>query len=186
MKKILSLIMLSIIIISCKTQNNILKDINDLQKVYNKQDKKLKKSKILLGRKFNPTKIISNKLATKLNNNNFIYIFSWANTMPITNTHIFYALLHDLSTGKNYYVYNKQENKKNIIIKDKGNQYFIDHEYLLREYLKMGNLDDLVPFEHQANSAEIGTNYYLFDTQNKKVYNIQNIVFEEGKPVRYD
>ena len=29
----------------------------------------------------------------------------------------------------------------------------------------MGNLDDLVPFEHQANSAEIGTNYYLFDTQ---------------------
>ncbi len=185
MKKILSLIMLSIII-SCQSQNNILKDINDLQKVYNKQDKKLKKSKILLGRKFNPTKIISNKLATKLNNNNFIYIFSWANTMPITNTHIFYALLHDLSTGKNYYVYNKQENKKNIIIKDKGNQYFIDHEYLLSEYLKMGNLDDLVPFEHQANSAEIGTNYYLFDTQNKKVYNIQNIVFEEGKPVRYD
>ena len=33
------------------------------------------------------------------------------------------------------YIINKKT-RKNIIIKDKGNQYFIDHEYLLSEYLK--------------------------------------------------
>lgn len=185
MKNLLVLIMI-LIITSCQSQSNIFKNIENLQKSYNEQNQNSGKSKISIGKRFKPIKIILNNLKSELKNDNIIFVFSWANTMPIANTNTFYALLYDVNTGKSYYVYNKLENYKNIIIENTSNQYFIDQEYLLNEYLKNSNLNYLKQFEHQSNSAEIGANYYLFDIQNKRVYSLEDIVFEDGKPAKYN
>ncbi|RXM50631.1 MULTISPECIES: hypothetical protein [unclassified Chryseobacterium] len=185
MKNLLGLIMV-FIITSCQSQSNILKDVENLQKLHNEQNQNSGKSKIYLGRGFKPIKTILNSLKSELENNNIILIFSWANTMPIANTNTFYALIYDVNKGKSYYAYNKRENYKNIIVENKSNRYFIDQEYLLNEYLKNRTLNHLQKFENQSNSAEVGTDYYLFDTKNRQVYCLEDIVFEEGKPAKYD
>lgn len=183
MRNLLGLLML-FIMTSCQSQSNIYKDIENLKGSYN--DQNLDKSKISLGKDFKPTKTIINKLKSELKSDNIIYVFSWANTMPISNTNKFYALLYDVDSGKSYYAYNHIKSYKNIFVEENGDQYFIDLEYLLNQYLKMKNLDYLKPYQQQSNSAEIGANYYLFDTQNKKVYNLEDLVFEEGKPAKYE
>lgn len=185
MKNLLGLLMLLIITItSCHSQSNIYKNIENLQSVYNEQN--AGKSKISLGKNFKPTKTIINKLKSELKNDDIIYVFSWTNTMPIAGTNKFHALLYDINTGKSYYAYNQVGSYKNIFVEEKRNQFFKEQEYLLNHYLKMKNLDQLKAYEHQANSAEIGANYYLFDTLNKKVYNLEDLVFEEGKPAKYE
>lgn len=172
------------IITSCQSQSNIYKNIENLQNTYNEQN--TGKSRMTLGKHFKPTKTIISKLKSELKSENVIYIFSWTNTMPITHTNKFRALLYEVSTERIYYANNLAGNYKDIAIESKSNHYFTDEEYILKEYLKMNNLDNLQPCEHQSNSAEMGDSYYLFDTKNNKVYYLEDLVFINGKPRKYD
>lgn len=173
-----------LIIISCHSQSNIYKNIENLQNGYYEQN--AGKNKMSLGKDFKPIKIILNNLKSELESDNIILIFSWANTMPIAHTNKFRSLLYEIETQKKYYANNLADNYKDIVVENKGNQYFIDEEYILKEYLKMNNLDSLKPYEHQSNSAEMGDSYYLFDTKSNKVYYLEDLVFIKGKFSKYD
>ncbi|WP_336687733.1 hypothetical protein [Chryseobacterium bernardetii] len=183
MRKLLRVIML-LIITSCQSQSNIYKNIENLKNEYNEQN--AGKIRISLGKDFKPTKTIIRKLKSELKSNNVIYVFSWKNTMPIAHTNKFRSLLYEIETQKKYYANNLADNYKDIVVENKGNQYFIDEEYILKEYLKMNNLDSLKPYEHQSNSAEMGDSYYLFDTKSNKVYYLEDLVFIKGKFSKYD
>lgn len=173
-----------LIIISCHSQSNIYKNIENLQNGYYEQN--AGKNNMSLGKDFKPIKIILNNLKSELESDNIILIFSWANTMPIAHTNKFRSLLYEIETEKKYYANNLADNYKDIVVENKGNQYFIDEEYILKEYLKMNNLDSLKPYEHQSNSAEMGDSYYLFDTKSNKVYYLEDLVFIKGKFSKYD
>lgn len=173
-----------LIITGCHSQNNIYKSIENLQNEYNEQN--AGQHRMSLGKDFKPTKTIIRKLKTELKSDNVIYVFSWTNTMPIAHTNKFHALLYEITTGNKYYANNLVGNYKDIVVESKNNQYFIDEEYILKEYLKMNNLDSLKSYEHQSNSAEMGDSYYLFDTKSNKVYYLEDLVFINNVPTKYD
>lgn len=179
--KYLLYLMILVKMTSCQSYSNIYNNIEYLQNSYNEDNK----SKISLGKRFNPTKIIIHQLKSKLKSDNVIYVFSWANTMPMPNAKQFSALLYDSSTENRYYAYNHTKSYKNIIVTEHS-KAFVELDYLLHQYINTKSLEQLKPYERQAISSEMGETYYLFDTQDKKVYKLEDLVFEKGKLIKYE
>lgn len=174
--------LLSLMFFSCATKRNInLYDkIDTIKKEHNKNHSD--DIVVLISKDFDPTKTIIRKLKTDLKSDNVIYIFSWANTMPIVNTNKFRALIYDIDAKKKYYANNSFKNYKNIIIKDnsvnfKGMEKILDL-YLKSEYNRLKN------FSTKDFPPEMTQDYYIFDTENNKILILNSLVFDkDGNPL---
>ncbi|KMQ70205.1 hypothetical protein ACM44_13630 [Chryseobacterium koreense CCUG 49689] len=166
---------------SCATNRNIIlyDKIDVIKKEYNKNHQN--DIVVLISKDFNPTKIIIRKLKFELKNDNIIYVFSWANTMPTTRAIKFRALLYDINTQKKYYISNSFENYKNIVIEFSSDD-FKGMENILSFYLKKES-DNLKNFTTKDYPPEMTQDYYIFDTENNKVLILNSIVFDkDGNP----
>ncbi|WP_374173024.1 hypothetical protein [Flavobacterium tructae] len=129
---------------------------------------------ILLSHKnFNPSK----KVFAELNNdltNDFIYIYSWVNHLPISGTNHFKALIYDRKTNKRFYISNTLKDINSINLRDDMTNY--KEEQLILEYYIDKRIDDLISLSPPFSSSEIGSEYFLFDSLSKNSYVIKNMV----------
>lgn len=174
--------LLSLIFFSCATNQNInLYDkIDTIKKEYNKNHKT--DIVVLISEDFDPTKTIIRKLKSELKSDNVIFIFSWNNHLPLSNTKDFRALLYNINTKKKYYINNSLENYKSIVIKDSSyNSKGMEH--ILDLYLKKES-NNLKNFISKDFPPEMTQDYYIFDTENNTVLMLNSIVFDkDGNPL---
>ncbi|GGD21298.1 hypothetical protein GCM10011343_09690 [Flavobacterium orientale] len=133
-------------------------------------------SKIILKSKnFNPSK----KVFRKLNNisDDFIYIFSWVNYLPMAGTNHFRCLIYDRKSRRTFYVFNTLENTKSIYIDDNTIK-FKEQKLILNYYLEK-NIAALIALSPAFGSSEIGSEYYLFDSLSKEAFVIKNLVLND-------
>ena len=171
MKKSISvLIFFSIILIGCSSNKNY-QNINSIKKNYNIRNGD--NGIILSHKNFNPSK----KIFAELNNdlaNDFIYIFSWVNHLPISGTNHFKALIYDRKSNKRFYISNTLEDINSINLRDDVTKH--KEEQLILEYYIDNKMDALISLSPPFSSSEIGSEYFLFDSVSKNTYVIKNMI----------
>lgn len=163
------LIFLIIFLIGCGNKNYHY--INSIKKDYN--IKKENSSIILCHKNFNPSK----KVFAKLNNilsDDFIYIYSWVNHLPMAGTNHFTVLVYDRKSNKPLYVSNTLEDTKSISIKENATGF--EEEQLILKYYLEKNIDALISLPPAFSSSEVGSEYYLFDSVSKEAYVVKNLI----------
>ncbi|MEI6949846.1 hypothetical protein V9K67_21850 [Paraflavisolibacter sp. H34] len=133
---------------------------------------------IYLQRKINPLKLIFKRLDRKIDEENFVFIFSWVNHLPIAGTNDFRALFVDNGRNKKRFFYNKIEAPKTVyMVTDNSN--FRDLDFILGKVLE-GKVEDLASLPPKFSSAEVGEQFYVFDIKNgkAKVYIIKNFFLD--------
>ncbi|MCW1147805.1 hypothetical protein [Flavobacterium lacisediminis] len=152
---------------SCSIKNY--NSIENLKELHNHQNPdKL----IFLNKKnFNPSKKIFKKINGKITND-FVYIFSWVNHLPIAGTKHFKALIYDKNSKEVFYVNNTFEDSKTILF-SKNVKNFKEEKLILKCY-NNGIIDSLLILKPRFVSSEIGASYYIFDSNEKKVYFLSN------------
>lgn len=168
MNKTKSIIILffSLVIYGCSNKNY--NQIIDIKKEYeNNNDDNI----ILRSKDFKPNKKIFKKLKSDITDD-FVYIFSWVNHLPIVGIDEYKSILYDKNTKKVYYINNTPENKKKIHITTE-NKNFKEEKKLLDGFLNE-KIDSLVNLKPRYVSSEIGSDYYIFDSTSKKAFVIKN------------
>ncbi|GIQ61169.1 hypothetical protein Flavo103_43040 [Flavobacterium collinsii] len=172
-KSIFALVFFSTILIGCSNKNY--QNISNMEKNYNIRNGDT--GIILSHKKFNPTK----KVFAELNNNltnDFIYIYSWVNHLPISGTNHFKALIYDRKSNKRFYISNTLEDINSINLRDDMANY--KEEQLILGYYIDNKIDTLISLSHPFSSSEIGSEYFLFDSVSKNTYIIKNLVLNNN------
>lgn len=151
------------------------KKINSMKKEFNESNSD--DIIVINNNKFNPTEYLFKKLDGKISND-FIYIYSWVNHLPRVGTNHFIAMVYDQKTKKVFYVNNEENNKLININEFKSNpNIFMTEEFILKQYLD-NNIAFLNSFKPTFSSAEVGSEYYLFNSMSNKVYLLKNILLD--------
>ena len=129
----------------------------------------------LSNRMFNPTKKIFNKLDNSLGEN-YIYIFSWVNHLPMVSDH-FTALLYDVESNETFYINNTLESPNDIKITKKTESH--KEEMFILNYYLDNKIDSLTSLPLLYSSAEMGTQYSILDISVSKAYVIENLFLNE-------
>ncbi|MFW0739983.1 hypothetical protein [Flavobacterium sp. T12S277] len=175
-KSILTLIFFSTILVGCSNKNY--QNINNMKKAYNTRNGD---AHIILSHKnFNPTK----KIFLELNNNltnDFIYIYSWVNHLPISGTNHFKSLIYDRKSSKQIYISNTLKDVNSINLRDDKTNY--KEEQLILDYYIGNRMDAIISLSPPFSSSEIGSEYFLFDSVSKNTYVIKNLVLNNNGEV---
>lgn len=161
-----------VVLVSCSVYNY--ENILDLKKNHETESNPF----VLSRKNFRPSKVIFKDLNKKVSGN-IIYIFSWVNHMPTISAN-FSAVVYDKPTGKTFYIGNSLKYPTEILISKDQNTDRYDEELLILKYALNGKINELTSLKPQFSSAEIGTYYYVFDTEENNAWFVKNLVLDES------
>lgn len=171
-KSIVGFVFFILFLNSCANKNyQLIENIKRNYSIRNGNNSILIKSK-----NFNP----SRKVFSILNNvlsDDFIYIFSWVNHLPLAGANHFRCLIYDRKSNKTFYVFNTLEDTKSININE-DNINFKEQKLILKDYLE-NNLEPLISLPTTFRSSEVGAEYYLFDSLSKEVFVVKHLILND-------
>jgi len=172
-KSLVILIYLIPFLIGCG--NKSYQCIDNIKKDYNFRNEN--NNIITTHKNFDPSKKIFNRLNNVLSDD-FIYIFSWVNHLPLSGTNHFKCLIYDRKSKKHIYIFNTVENYKSLIITYSATDF--NEEKLILDYYLEHRVDVLVSLRPAFISSEVGSEYYLLDSTSNKAYVIDNLVLDSN------
>lgn len=172
-KSLFVLIFFSIFLVGCSNKNY--QKIDNMKKNYNIRNGYT--GIILSHKKFNPSKQVFAELNNDLTND-FIYIYSWVNHLPISGTNHFKALIYDRKSNKRFYISNTLKDINSINLKDDMTNY--KEEELILDYYLDNRMNILISLSPSFSSSEIGSDFFLFDSVSKNTYVIKNLVLNNN------
>lgn len=175
MKTFIILFLLSALMLSgCSNQYKVVKQIKSGYEIENEPI-------ILSHKQFNPSKIIFRNLRGDLSDN-FVYIFSWSNDLPLVSNR-FTGLIYDQNSDRKFYLSNTILNKKLLQIKESSSVH--NEEEIILDYYLKNKIDSLTSLPQLFSSSEAGASYTLFDTKKRKAYVIDNLILGvDGKVLK--
>ena len=165
-KPILLISLLMLFLIGCSTKYQVIDQIQA-------NNEELNENIILSHKGFNPSKKIFAKLDKELSDD-FIYIFSWVNHLPMASDH-FTALVYDRKSKRTFYINNSLEDKNSIEIREKTTNH--KEERIVLDYYLKNKIDSLISL---PPTFEMGSRYTLFGSRKKEAFVVKNIELDEN------
>ena len=171
-KNIRTLILLSFWVLTLNSCSSNYQVIDRIQSHHN-----IEKGNIILSNKgFNPSKKIFARL-DKVLSDDFIYIFSWVNHLPMVSNH-FTALIYDRESKRTFYINNTLENERLIEIKEESTNH--QEEKIILDYYFNNKINTLVSL---TPTFDLASQFSLFDSKTEEAYVVENLELDKNSEI---